>query len=792
MARFDFCGGSYTAQAVNADCQRCVNLYPEVNESGDGRSKMVLNPTPGIAKIAAFGGSPRGQLEYNGRLFVVADTQLYEITQTIGGTGMPIVVSTAVRGTNLANDGLPASMAASQTQLLIASGGSVYLLILATNAFSQVAATNFTLATGPAPVKQVAFCDSFFLALIANSGTVCISNVFDASSWNLNGQIVVSVFPENIVGMKVDHRQLWLRGNKKTVVYYASGSINVFDVVPGGFIEQGGAAAFACDSVDNSIFWIGQDDKGDRVAWRATGYNASRISTHATELAWQKYPKASDAVSYAYQRFGHSFWVVLYPSANNGNGATWVYDVATNLWHERDFLNETSGASMGHPSWNHSFWNGTHIVGDWRSSNLYQMDDSFLTNAGVPIVRVRRAPHISTELEVMKHTRFELDMETGLGPEPPLQTGGGTPTVLTLQDSSAGLWALTVKDTGLLQTAQIQASNTLATDTFTRANENPLNPANWSILVGSGLQIVSNTCRSATTSLSGELYTGVVFPSDQFCQVQAASVNNADVYSILLILRGTDTSNYSMAVVGVPGTQTVSIFKNVAGVNNTLAGPVAITVANGDVFKFTAVGTQLTGYRNGVQVCSAVDGSIVSGKPGLSIFSNPATDVQLTNFSAGGATGAGPAIFLNIGASTWQLGVTTAGLLTTTNVAFSASNPTIITMVAPGSAWDLSVTSAGLLQTSQNFTTFARGPLVWLRFSDDGGHTWSNAQPRDAGQAGQYKVRVRWARLGRARIRTYEISCSDPIAFRIVDAYVNSQPGYAPSERLTRQYQKVA
>src|SRR5271167_2157774 len=107
MARFDFCGGSYTVQSVNADCQRCVNLYPEVNESGDGRSKMTLMPTPGLVSISTFGGSPRGQLEYNGRLFVVADTHLYEVTQASGGAGSPIVVTVTSRGSGLANDGLP-------------------------------------------------------------------------------------------------------------------------------------------------------------------------------------------------------------------------------------------------------------------------------------------------------------------------------------------------------------------------------------------------------------------------------------------------------------------------------------------------------------------------------------------------------------------------------------------------------------------------------------------------------------------------------------------------------------
>jgi hypothetical protein len=509
MARFDFCGGSYTVQSVNADAQRCVNLYPEVNELGTGRSKTALMPTPGLASIATLSGVPRAQLEFNGRLFVVAGVNLYEIKLISSGSyGIPIQVSSTVLNgsTPMINDGLPASIVASQTQLLIASGGSVYLLVLATNAFSQVPATNFTLATGPAPVIQVAFVDSFFLALIKNSQTISISNVFDAGNWNLNGQIVVSVYPENVVGMIVDHREVWLRGTKKSVVYYASGSINVFDVQPGSLIEQGGVAPFAADRLDNSLFWLGGDDKGNAIAWRAAGYNAQRISTHATEFAWQNYSQRSDAVSYTYQRFGHSFWIVLFPSANNGNGATWAFDTASNLWHERDFLNEQNGQSVGHPSWNHAFWNEAHIVGDWRSTALYHMDDSFFSNAGTPIVRLRRAPHISTELEVLKHSRFELDMEAGI-----------------------------------------------------------------------------------TT----------------------------------VVLNGGD------------------------------------------------------------------------------------------------------------------------------------------------------------------------GPFVYLRWSDDGGHTWSKAQPRSAGATGQYKTRIRWNRLGRARIRTYEISCSEPIPVRFVDAYVNGT-GSQPSERLPHTYRKVS
>lgn len=64
-----------------------------------------------------------------------------------------------------------------------------------------------------------------------------------------------------------------------------------------------------------------------------------------------------------------------------------------------------------------------------------------------------------------------------------------------------------------------------------------------------------------------------------------------------------------------------------------------------------------------------------------------------------------------------------------------------------------------------------RDPVISLRWSDDGGHTWSNSYDRSFGAAGEYKTRVIWRRLGRARDRIFEISVSDAVPARITDAY---------------------
>jgi hypothetical protein len=65
------------------------------------------------------------------------------------------------------------------------------------------------------------------------------------------------------------------------------------------------------------------------------------------------------------------------------------------------------------------------------------------------------------------------------------------------------------------------------------------------------------------------------------------------------------------------------------------------------------------------------------------------------------------------------------------------------------------------------------GPKVMLRWSDDGGHTWSNEHWRSTGGTGQYFKRVIWRRLGmtlKLRDRVYEVSGADAVKIAIMGA----------------------
>jgi len=64
-------------------------------------------------------------------------------------------------------------------------------------------------------------------------------------------------------------------------------------------------------------------------------------------------------------------------------------------------------------------------------------------------------------------------------------------------------------------------------------------------------------------------------------------------------------------------------------------------------------------------------------------------------------------------------------------------------------------------------------PVLYLRYSDDGGRTWSQLRPASMGKIGQYRMRAIWRRLGQSRNRIWEVSGSDPVKTVIVRAFAD-------------------
>ena len=95
-------------------------------------------------------------------------------------------------------------------------------------------------------------------------------------------------------------------------------------------------------------------------------------------------------------------------------------------------------------------------------------------------------------------------------------------------------------------------------------------------------------------------------------------------------------------------------------------------------------------------------------------------------------------------------------------------NEPLVTQVQPAEDYN-----GYALETEAYAAAPGYDPQVMLRWSDDGGHTWSNEHWNSMGKIGNYGYRTIWRRLGmteKIRDRVYEVSGTDPVKIAIMGA----------------------
>jgi hypothetical protein len=388
-------GGTYVARSVNAADARMVNLFPEAVPEG-GKEPAFLNRAPGLRFLADMGDGPiRGLWQFGGYAYAVSGEVLYRV-DSIWNVN-PI-------GTVAGSSG-PVSMSDNGTQLFIACNGPSFIYNSSTLAFAQITDPDF-----PGAVT-VGYLDGYFVFNEPNSQRLWITQLLDGTSIDPLDFASAEGSPDGLVSILIDHREAWLFGTNSVEVWYDSGAAD-FPLTPvqGAFNEVGCIAAFSVAKLDNGIFWLGADARGRGIVYRANGYTAQRVSTHAVEWQIQQYGNLSDAIAYTYQQDGHSFYVLIFPSANT----TWVFDVATSLWHERAaFIN---GSFTRHRSNCQMSFNNEVVVGDHELGNIYAFDlDVFADNGEVQkwLRSWRALPTGANDLKRTAQHALQLDAETG-------------------------------------------------------------------------------------------------------------------------------------------------------------------------------------------------------------------------------------------------------------------------------------------------------------------------------------------------------------------------------------------
>jgi hypothetical protein len=392
-----------------------VNLFPEIVPEA-GKEPAFLQRAPGLRQLVQLPTGPvRGLWTYGDYAYAVSGNRFYQIDSNWNYTDKG-----NVSGSN------PVNMVDNGTQLFIAAGATGYIYNANTDVFAQITDPDFYGAVG------VGFLDGYFVYNEPNSQKFWVTSLYDGTSVDPLDFASAEGSPDDLVTLIVDHREVWLFGQTSVEVWYNAG-LPDFPLarIQGAFNEIGCQAPYSVAKLDNALFWLGKDARGNGIVYRSKGYTGERVSTHAVEWQIQQYSTLADAVAYTYQQDGHAFYVLNFPTANT----TWVFDVSTGVWHERAGWEDNNFTRhLGQCQMNFA---NEIVIGDYVTGTLYAYDMNVYSEAGLVQKWLRSWRALPTGQNDLKRTAqhsLQLDCESGVG----LMTGQGSDPQVMLRWSDDG------------------------------------------------------------------------------------------------------------------------------------------------------------------------------------------------------------------------------------------------------------------------------------------------------------------------------------------------------------------
>ena len=383
-----FVGPSYNLNRPAA-IQRTIGLIPMPVEPGNERSPWTFKDWPGLVEFADLEFEIRGMLRADGRVFVVAGNQLFELDE-LGEPTERGSLSSATGKVGMASNG---------RQLAISDGARLYVMILATNAYSSAE------FVGKA---KIAYLNQRILFVIRDSGTFGWSDLADAGDIDPLNIASAESSPDDLVGIDVDHLEVFLFGEETTEPWQNTTSTAIFERNSGGVSEVGAAAEFTIQKVDNRIYWLSSTRNGSGAVYALNVYQPQRVSTDAVEGALTGLD-LSQATAFSLEGEKSAFYCLNVP----GLDSTLVYDANTGQWMELCEL--TAGELAPYRATCHVFGFGYHLVGD-DTGKVYRLDKDTHTNDGDVLLRERIMPNAAAPFRDKQHvTEFNLDCERGTG-----------------------------------------------------------------------------------------------------------------------------------------------------------------------------------------------------------------------------------------------------------------------------------------------------------------------------------------------------------------------------------------
>ena len=389
---------SYRLRSPKGGQTRLLNCFATV-QPPEGRSPTLIQGIAGTSPFVSISGKPqRAAIEFQHQLYSVVGSSFVRVNSA----GVITTLGSLPLSGNV-------DIAKNTNQIAILIEPDLYVYDGAS--LSKVGDSDFNSRGG----KRMAVMDNYGAFVEPQSGRWFICDLNDFTVFDPLDFATAEAMPDDLVSIESNNTQFVLFGEKSGEMWdNIGGSGFPFQRNPNGFFETGCGAPWSTVSVDNTIYWIDPE----RLARRLEGNIARRVSHEGVEQKWQDYETIADAKAFSYVYDGHTFVVFTFPSA----GATWVYDINTQEWHERQ--------SYGHDHWRAAWALNCYdktLIGDTQSGSIGRLDASSHTEWGQTLLREATSGAITDKGRDIYHDCVELDLDVGRAP---LMGQGSDPKIM--------------------------------------------------------------------------------------------------------------------------------------------------------------------------------------------------------------------------------------------------------------------------------------------------------------------------------------------------------------------------
>src|ERR1051326_7980212 len=353
-------------KSIDSSSASLINMYLVANQD-QTKYPASAYPTPGCTLFSAGSTTLRYLFTEHGVTYGIDGNTFFSVASN--GTRTTI-------GTLNTNSGF-AKIKGIADQLIIIDGTNGYYYKITANTFGQITDVNF-----PQNAIDVECQDEFALVLDKNSQEWQAFSISDVTTWPALSFASTTGNQNFNVALISSHREIWLFGTQTTEIWDNQGTVNfTFGRNSSVYIEYGCAATASLVKAHNTLFFLGQAPSGGPVVIMMNGYSPVIISTDSINYQLSTYTTISDAVAINYQQEGHEFYALTFPTQN----VTWVYDMNTQQWHQRQSL--VSGVQNCWLTNCYTYNFNKCLVGDRNTGNIYSLDMTNFTENGSAITR---------------------------------------------------------------------------------------------------------------------------------------------------------------------------------------------------------------------------------------------------------------------------------------------------------------------------------------------------------------------------------------------------------------------